>query len=68
MKLSIQGINLIKKVSIKFSIFLLNGPLTMLLLERASLQVLTSVDRKVHIMNYQVYYPVPSFIKCNSTG
>ena len=62
MKLSIQGINLIKKVSIKFSIFLLNGPLTMLLLERASLQVLTSVDRKVHIINYKVYYPVPSFI------
>ena len=34
----------------------------LLLLERASLQVLTSVDRKVHIINYKVYYPVPSFI------
>ena len=30
----------------------------MLLLERASLQVLTSVDRKVHIINYKVYSPV----------
>ena len=31
----------------------------LLLLERASLQVLTSVDRKVHIINYMVYSPVP---------
>ena len=42
------------------------GVRTLRLLERASLQVLTSVDRKVHIINYKVYYPVPSFI--NSTG
>ena len=32
--------------------------LLVLLLERASLQVLTSVDRKVHIINYKVYSPV----------
>ena len=31
----------------------------LLLLERASLQVLTSVDRKVHIINYDSYFPVP---------
>ena len=28
------------------------------ILERASLQVLTSVDRKVHIINYKVYSPL----------
>ena len=33
--------------------------LLVLLLERASLQVLTSVDRKVHGLNYMVYSPVP---------
>ena len=32
------------------------------------MQVLTSVDRKVHVINYDSYFPVPRIIVVDGTG